>query len=197
MKFLEKSGDATCFDTKENTAYYVPHICNTDGIAGSGFIIAVKNKFPRAIQEYERWHKLSRPGSNLEEWDTLVGLAPKILGAGNWDFQLGNIQAIHTGNRVYIVNMLAQKSFGYLNLPPGRYDCLEECLLKLRTLCEFSLKQATKVEIHAPKFGSLRSGLDWDCIYSMIKRIFGDTEGIWTTYSYEEKSELPSYYKRS
>lgn len=87
---------------------------------------------------------------------------------------------------IYVCNMLTQKGFGNDFMPPGRYEAIEECLLKIRVICQHILnKSKQNVQIEACKFGSCRSGLEWTKIFEMIQRIFKDTEGIWNTYSYE------------
>lgn len=175
MHFLEAPGDATDFDTHPNTVYFIPNGCNNRGIAGSGFIIAVKKRFPKAILEYEKWYN----------GDISLNTFPKCLDKENCLFEMGNIQLVNVASGVYVVNMLTQKGFGNYNMPPGRYESIEECLRKLKVCCEVAINHGKSVHIHSPKFGAARSGLAWTKIYKTVKDVFKNVPGTWTTYSYE------------
>lgn len=180
MNFVELKGDFTNFISQNNSIHLVLHIVNSDGIYGSGAIMSIDEKFPRATREYVAW------ADGLANKNTF----PLCLPSDNSQFQLGNIQVVKVEAGVRVVNMLAQKSMGMnkYGMPPGRYEAIRECLYKVRDLCEQITKSNLTPVIEACKFGSARSGLDWTAIFDMIQDIFGDTEGVWNTYSYEGPS---------
>jgi hypothetical protein len=178
MQFLEKTGDVTSFEIKPATFHFVPHCVNTHGIIGSGVAEALKRKYPIINEEYVKWYNRDKSAKGF----------PNLLGSDNHYWDLGNIQIIGVGDNKFVCNMLAQKGFGNcLGDPPGRMEALTECLRKLRLCCIRAIQLDRKVAIEAPKFGSLRSGLDWGKIYDVVQLIFHDVEGVWTTYSYEER----------
>lgn len=174
MQFVELNGDCTSFAVQSNTIHIIPHVVNNFGIWGSGVVVPIFTKWAEAAKAYEDWfaHKTTN-------------YSPKCLEPTNVDFQLGNLQVVNVAKGILIANMLAQKGFGGYGLPPGRYESIEECLLKLRVCCEKINGIGKSVVIESPKFGSARSGLDWTVIFEMVQDIFGETEGVWNTYSYE------------
>lgn len=185
MIFNELTGSATNFTVQPDTVHFIPNNCNNRGLAGSGFILAIKDKYPKAILEYESWF----------EGNTTLNSFPKCLDKYNSLFEMGNIQVVKVEPEVYVVNMLGQKGFGDYGMPPGRYESIEECLRKLKVCCKGVVGNGKKVSIEACKFGSARSGLDWTKVFSVVQEIFSEVEGTWNTYSYDETSQFPSYYK--
>lgn len=188
MKFHELTGDFTTFQPDPTKLHFVVHVVNNRGIAGSGAVLAVKKNFPKAIQEYSSWYE------GLHTLDSF----PKCLDQYNSLFEMGNIQVVGVAPNIKVVNALAQKGFGDYGMAPGRYESIEECLRKLKVCCEAVLSHSNLIpQIEACKFGSLRSGLSWDRVFDMVQDIFDDVDGIWNTYSYEEKSAIPSYYSNA
>lgn len=176
MKFNELVGDCTNFEVQPATIHFVPHIVNTAGIAKSGVVIPIYNKWKNARTSYEEWY---RTGICTEE-------SPEFLTSYNRSFQLGNLQLVKGDNQIYIVNMLCQKDFGGWNMPAGRMEAIDECLYKLRETFVRVNNKGNKVQVESPKFGSMRSGLRWDLIFEKIRLVFDDIDGTWNTYSYEE-----------
>lgn len=175
MEFVELTGDCTDFVVQPNTFHLIPHNLNTDGVWGSGVVVPIFTKWGVAARAYENWHA-NQDGR----------YSPKCLPTNNADFQLGNIQVVNVEKGILVVNMLAQKSMGsQFGMPSGRYEALQECLLKIRVCCDKINDIGKNVVIESPKFGAVRSGLDWTKIFDMVQSIFKDTTGIWNTYTYE------------
>jgi hypothetical protein len=83
---------------------FIPHIVNNQKLWGAGFVLAINKISYKPKRAYMDW-----PNP-----------------------QLGDIQIVDIGNEVYIVNMLAQKNtYPIYNLPPIRYEALNECFLRL------------------------------------------------------------------
>jgi hypothetical protein len=176
MEFVELTGDCTDFVVQPNTFHLIPHNLNTDGVWGSGVVVPIFTKWEVAARAYEDWW----------EDDTQNNYSPKCLSISNRDFQLGNIQVVNVAKGILVVNMLAQKSMGsQFGMPPGRYEALQECLLKIRVCCDKINNIGKNVVIESPKFGAVRSGLSWNTIFKMVEDIFEHTEGTWNTYTYE------------
>jgi hypothetical protein len=175
MKFNEVVGDFTKFEVLPNTMHFMPHGLNSWGIFGSGAVMAIHEKYPKATEAYTSW------------FDGLCDQHfPKCLDKYNRIFELGNIQVVNVAPQKFVVNMLTQKGMGsHYNMPPGRYEAIEECLRKLEVCCQKVLECGKEVSIEACKFGSARSGLSWETIFKMVEDIFEHTEGTWNTYTYE------------
>lgn len=184
MKFNDIVGDFTDFQVLPHTTHFVVHVVNTAGFGASGAIVAIKNKFPYAYEQYVQWHDYETGESPIEPH----GFA-RCLDVNNRRWQLGNLQTSRVyrddnGGSIYVCNMLCQKDFGSVGMPPGRYEATEECLRKLQVCVQHVVDKGKNVSIESCKFGSLRAQLDWDRIFDMVVRIFGQTSGVWNTYSY-------------
>lgn len=176
MKYQKKSGDVTCFDVLPDTFHFVPHNLNCDGVWGSGVVVPIFKKWDLARAAYEDWYDQLR----------YAKYSPKCLDQNNDMFGLGNLQIVNVEKSIFVVNMLAQKWVGApYDMVPGRYEAIEECLLKLKICFDKVNKVGKKVQVESPKFGACRSGLEWEAVFDIVKDIFEDTDGIWTTYSYE------------
>lgn len=156
--FKVVKGDVTKVFPNENKV--IPHIVNSHGIMGSGVAYGLYQKWPKVKYEYYTWY------------DTV-------------DFDLGEIQPLKVNENTYVINMVAQKLgieviCGKV-VPPIRLWALKECLLRVVDFMD----DHPEYKIVAPKFGSLRSGGDWDKdIYPMIEKYW---EGFDVTIcEYEE-----------
>ena len=133
------TGDAT--NPLGDGKKFILHIVNDLGVWGSGFVIAVSNKWPKAKTEYQNWKKQNN------------GLA------------LGTIQTVVVEKDIVVINMVGQRDIRTLNgVPPVRYGAIKKCLSKVADL---ALKY--KASIHAPRFGSERAGGDWKQIEKLIQ----------------------------
>jgi hypothetical protein len=118
-----------------------PHIVNSLGKWGSGFVVNISRRWAKPEQEYKNWFR-----SQI-----------------NW--KLGEIQMVSTQSEFCIVNMLAQEGIGLDkdgNIPL-RYQALSSCMDKV---AKAALDQ--NAIICAPKFGSGLAGGNWSQIETMI-----------------------------
>lgn len=142
------------------------HVCNDAprGAWGSGFVVALNNEFGTEVDSpVDRYREWARHGSDNG--------AP---------YKLGQIQFVKVKPDVTVVNMLAQSDpGGYLDLPPIRYQSLEECLMRVREAVKGFKGQ---LSLTGPRFGSDRAGGDWKVIEEIIKRVFKDTNLTFTIY---------------
>ena len=86
----------------------LPHIVNSVGLWGSGFVIPLGHHYSEARRIY-----INTPKANLV---------------------LGEVQLAIVDN-VTIVNMIAQKGIGSQNGPPIRYEALVKCMSWIRLYC--------------------------------------------------------------
>lgn len=116
------------------------HICNDIGAWGSGFVVALSNRWPQPGAMYRKWYS-----------DTP-------------DFGLGQVQFVTVEDDITVVNMIAQRGVRKQDgTAPIRYSALEECLAEVySTLTD-------EDTIHGPRFGAGLAGGDWSRIEKIIK----------------------------
>lgn len=134
---------------RNGSSVVIPHVCNNVNVFGGGFTKDLAFNYPIVK---ENFHLLSNP-------------------------KLGKVQYVevaknsHYGYKLVIANMIAQNgTIGPKNPRPLNYAALSFCMTDVKNYC-FDLKNlldSTKVEIHAPKFGSGLAGGDWNFIQELI-----------------------------
>ncbi len=145
----------------------IVHICNTIGAWGSGFVVAISERWDSPEETYRRI-ATTRP-------DELV---------------LGNYQLLVVEDDIFVANMIAQhgiRTRKNRNAPaPIRYDALRECLSKVAgNLLESDLCEETS--IHMPRIGCGRAGGKWEEVEPIIKDELLDKGFDVYVYDYDEK----------
>ncbi len=87
---------------------------------------------------------------------------------------------------IWVCNMVGQNGVvGPNNPKPIKYSALIKAMNEVgKAAREYALRNACDVAIHAPKFGSLRAGGNWDVIEELICELW---DGISVTvYEYKE-----------
>ena len=123
----------------------VPHIVNNIGAWGSGFVIPLGKRYPRAREAY------------------LEGMKERPLGF---------TQFVHVSENVIVANMVAQegvrpKTMDGNLVPPIRYDALQDCMMAVAN--KITNK---KVQIYCPLFGAGLAGGDWNVIEALIQQFW-------------------------
>jgi O-acetyl-ADP-ribose deacetylase (regulator of RNase III) len=152
------------------------HICNNQGGWGSGFVVALTNKYGKKAgspeYEYRKWYK--HEGYDYEDsaqgWITVP-------------FQLGRIQLVEVGIEQYVCNMIAQNEMGGLYEEGERLDCpnvnyssLYECFLRLKARLNSPAFKNKLVELHMPRIGCGLGGGTWDKIEAILNKAFAGTD---------------------
>jgi len=139
---------------KKDETNIILHICNDRGGWGSGFVMAI-NKY--------------------------LGVKPMNSYRSLKHYNLGEIDIVQVNPTTYVVNMIAQSIPGgvdiplgggnYIYIPPIRYECLRECLYRVKSI----LSQATfvnkTINLIGPKFGSGLAGGDFNKISEIINEV--------------------------
>lgn len=134
------AGDAT--HPRSQKPVIVPHIVNTFGAWGAGFVLAVSRRWPHVEAAYRDWAKRR------------IALP----------FELGCTQFVPTENGVTVANMLAQQGLCSPSNPvPLRYDALEACLF---AVAELAVELGA--EVHMPKVGCGLARGDWSRVEAII-----------------------------
>lgn len=144
---------------------FVPHVCNNIDLFGAGFAAQVASEFPSVKADY---HMLGKKflQNNLGYSQILkVAEEPKYR------------------HKIFFVNMIAQNGIidQKMNPRPLNYEALINCMVNLRNFIKNS--GLDRVEIHAPKFGSLRAGGDWKFISDIIDDVWKNIPVMIYNYS--------------
>ena len=161
-------GDAT--KPKGTDKKLLIHVSNDIGGWGSGFVLALNKLSPLPKQFYKRWHTR---GNYSPDLSVIPPEFNDIQKGENVPFVLGQIQPIIVNEKLVVVNMLGQRSTGYMHFrsnkgdtffPAVRYGAIEECLHRVGQLAE-----KMQVGICAPRFGAGLAGpdRDWETMYHL------------------------------
>jgi len=163
-------GDATNPQFKVGTRI-IAHVCNDQGGWGSGFVMALSDKWPQPEKKYREWYSWMCGGAHA--------------------LPLGHIQMVRVPIEkgeapIYIANMVAQHKFASKENPVAiRYEALIKCLYSLNEWANHLIavkKEITKsvedpiVTFHMPRIGCGLAGGDWDIVSSIISPILDEGE---------------------
>ena len=136
----------------------VPHVCNNVNAFGAGFAGQVADIYPQVKANF---HMLGQQA------------------------KLGHTQFINVKSdqkyrhSIIFGNMIAQnKLINTNNKRPLNYGALVYCMNQVRSYVKELQKNSenSRVEIHAPKFGSGLAGGNWNFIEELIRDIWYDCE---------------------
>lgn len=152
MKYIE--GDLFQVIEGDHTGPYgdsiaIPHVVNTSGVMGAGFVIPLRRKWPDVFARYADWHE------------------QKKLVLGDTQFVQVSPLTDKPDPLIVVCNMIAQNlGDGPPNRPrPLWYNALSSCMDKVADELRFrSIKK-----IYAPAFGSALAGGNWAVISELIE----------------------------
>lgn len=147
MEIEYRVGDVLDHVSAESRPVVIAHVVNNKGVAGAGFALALKKRYPMAIQCYHNWHNYDNPAATIR-------------------FTMGNIQVVSqcVNPPIWVCNMLCQDGYGreaghcYLD-----YVALDECLRKLATWC---IEHGA--EIACPRIGCGLAGAKWENVAPLV-----------------------------
>lgn len=151
MKYIK--GDATNPDTKGPAI--IIHCCNNIGKWGSGFVVALQNKWPITRKHYLNWF-------DSDKADDYVVTASGVVNTGS--FKLGEVQFIEVEPNLWVANIIGQNGI-YFNkgIPPIRYEAIRSGLKKV-----YSFAFDKKATIHMPRMGAGLAGGKWEEIERLL-----------------------------
>lgn len=135
----------------------IPHVCNNVNAFGAGFAGQVAQLYPEVKANFH------------------------MLGS---QAKLGHVQFINVrsdkkyGHSIIFANMIAQnKLISDKNKRPLNYAALVYCMNQVKSYSKhLQSSDASRVEIHCPKFGSGLAGGNWNFISELINDIWYDME---------------------
>lgn len=146
MKIEYRIGDLFSTDID-----YILHGCNAKGVMGSGVAKIVKERFPKAYDEYAQWCYKG--------------------------FRLGQVLIVPTNGK-FIINAVTQQNYGkvaeQLGPNPKRYvsyDAVAEIMNNLNLTLSGSV-------IAMPTIGASLGGGDWNVIAAIIESELKDVQAV-------------------
>lgn len=134
------------------------HGCNDIGVMGAGVALSIKNKWPIVYQKYRKWFHETICDDIYEEYEIF--------------FQLGELQIVPVGDKIWVGNGLTQKGiatlenqYSKLGIPPIRYEAVRDVLVNANIFCE-----RYNTQLHMPRIGCGLAGGKWDKIFPMIEK---------------------------
>lgn len=147
------------------------HCCNNIGGWGSGFVVALSNKWERPESDYRGWFSSGYDDYSDER------------------FALGSVQYVYIQDGLIVCNMIGQQGIGWSNgRAPIRYGAIGMCLEKVAQYAKIH-----NCSIHAPRFGAGLAGGNWMLIEQMIQAIvlpYGVDVTIYDLPNAEDQSHL-------
>lgn len=136
---------------------FIVHVCNDIGGWGSGFVVAISNKWKQPEQAYRYWHRENKNANNDKFYKT---------------FHLGMIQPVQVEEDTTVINMIAQRSVVTRGEEkPIRYDALKKCLEKIAIyLFNFRHNEGLQVSVHMPRIGCGLAGGKWEEVEKIIEK---------------------------
>jgi len=130
----------------------IVHCCNDLGLWGSGFVLALSERWKLPEREYKRW-------KGFKETDD--SLTVEVTGG----FALGEVQFVKVEHDLWVANIIGQRGVvGPGNLIPVRYEALQS---GLKAVAAFA--QKNNVSVHMPRLGAGLAGGDWDIIEHIVE----------------------------
>lgn len=129
------------FMAEENSALL--HVCNCQGVMGSGIAREIKEKIPDAFENYKHF-------------ESTYGL------------RLGTISYAHFSHGQTVFNLHAQEYYGTDGLRYLNYEAFWQCLEKVRDY----LLMDTETVIVPFNIGCDRAGGNWAVVSTMIQQVF-------------------------
>lgn len=122
------------------------HGCNAQGVMGSGFAKAIREKYPHAYDDYR---KVYLKNNKLE---------------------IGTIIMSHQTPKLSVCNMITQKYYGRDGVKYISYDAIDDAFYCLSEWIEKFKGYSANAEIHVhyPKIGAGLGGGNWETIQSII-----------------------------
>jgi hypothetical protein len=187
------TGDATKPEGLGEKPIIIPHVVNSIGGWGSGFVLAINKAFGIGpMMAYRDWYALGHGNESTDfakesmrdrinnDYNNKI-----ICCEGFDDFALGSVQFVRTKPKLVIANMVAQAgtiSKPVDDRPPIRYGALAKAMTHVADFNAFRVD--SKAEIHCPKFGSDLAGGDFNIIEQLIREIWVDRGLSVTVYEW-------------
>jgi|JI9StandDraft_1071089.scaffolds.fasta_scaffold28359_5 O-acetyl-ADP-ribose deacetylase (regulator of RNase III) len=128
----------------------IAHCVNNKGVMGSGIALSIRNKWPKAFEEYQKRY---RQWKDTEERDSEYGI-------------FGECQLVQVSDTVAVANIGGQWNYGNDGKKYVRYDALDTAFAQLYDMLPKDSKNRTVVNF--PLLGCDRAGGEWSIVSAII-----------------------------
>lgn len=151
-------------NSDEQGVIIIPHIVNSKGKWGAGFVLPLAKAYPVTRDYYLKWFKTRQTKLNSDEIVSEYGMDDLTFHTGTFD--LGHVQIIFVKPNIAVANMVAQTLGGNR---PLSYKYLGRCMERVASYCkDFSFDGKTP-RIVCPMFGSGLAMGNWNHIEQLIE----------------------------
>jgi O-acetyl-ADP-ribose deacetylase (regulator of RNase III) len=134
----------------------IVHIVNDLGAWGSGFVVALSDRWKEPEKAYRKWYR----DSGVEKFKEM----------------LGEIQFVKVEDDILVVNLIGQVGLratgGYI---PVRYEAIRKGLSKIYSIVE-DIDTGKKITVHMPRIGCGLAGGSWSKVEPVIEEALGDLD---------------------
>lgn len=142
----------------DSGADIICHQVNCMGAMNSGVAKAIRQRWPQVYTEYRN---IARDLSANDEF------CDEEL---SWMHMHGHIQPVYISEtNQMVINMFAQRGYGYDGARYTSYDAFWTCLCEIRE----QIPKGKRIAFPA-RIGCVRGGADWTIIQTMIVRVLGE-----------------------
>lgn len=150
----------------DSGADIICHQVNCMGAMNSGVAKAIRQRWPQVYTEYRNAAKDLSPNDEFCDEDL------------TWMHMFGHIQPVYIGTAEdgkdrAVINMFAQRGFGYDGARYTSYDAFWTCLCEIKEYITPGRRIAFPAHI-----GCVRGGADWTIIQTMIVRVLGEDYNV-------------------
>lgn len=163
MAIIYKKGNVL-----DTTDRYIVHGCNSRKVMGSGVALAIRQKYPKAYEDYKK---------ELEELEDI-----------SEESRLGKIIFSEQPDGKIIVNAITQEFYGKEPLKYVSYDAIDEAMLNLDYVLTIyseipfvgNVNKFLSKDISMPKIGAGLGGGNWNVIEAIINhRLSNHNVTVW------------------
>lgn len=152
----------------------IVHGCNAQGVMRSGVAKAIREKYPRAFEEYE---------------NTFILQKKKLLvGQVIWSFPDGEFEIFPGNGKHIIANGITQQFYGYEGARYVSYAAIEMVFDNVKKMVEKMEKEfGSAPTVAIPRIGAGLGGGNWDEIAAIIEKAMGEHTVV--VYDLPEKEQ--------
>lgn len=155
--------DGNIFDSKAN---FIVHQTNCQGVMGSGVALQVSERYPHVETEYRKYLNYCRK-NKIQPLGTAQFVPTEFWALIMVDTMKNNNVTAFDNNYQYIVNLFGQDDYG-VGEQHTNLKAMKNAFIDIRNKAE---KIGATVAMPY-KIGSCRGGADWNEVYTIIKKIF-------------------------
>lgn len=142
----------------ESDVNYICHQVNCQGKMNSGIAKSIREKWPKAYDEYINWY---------QEWQVKEAeLSSFECSPSASEMMLGEICLVNIAENKNIIHMASQEFYGYDKRRYTSYDAFWNCLHEIKQ----EIPRGSKIGFPYG-IGCVRGGANWNIIYTMIKEV--------------------------